>query len=91
MVATIATELPVWYYDKTLETSVIGHIDFVQVRGGKIYLLDYKPNAEKKKPFPQLYAYCRAFSYRTKTPLKKIRAAYFDENTYIQFSPSEVR
>lgn len=89
--ATIATELPVWYYDKTLQSSITGHIDLVQSRGGKIFLLDYKPGAEKKSPLSQLYAYSRAFSYRTKTPLEKIRAAWFDKNNYIQFSPSEVR
>lgn len=89
--ATVATELPVWYYDKDQECSITGHIDIVQIRTGKIYLLDYKPKAEKRSPFSQLYAYSKAFSYRTETPLKKIRAAWFDENTYIQFSPSEVR
>ena len=88
--ATIATELPVWYYDKALETSVTGHIDLVQLRSGKVFLLDYKPDAENEYPLSQIYTYCRAFSYRTNTPLEKIRAAWFDENTYIEFDPAQI-
>ncbi len=88
--ATIAAELPVWFYDKEQETSITGHVDLVQLRSGKVFLLDYKPDAEKKEPLSQLYTYCRAFSYRTETPLKQIRAAWFDENTYIEFDPTQL-
>lgn len=36
----IATELPVWHNKKTIESSITGHIDIVQLRGGKVFLLD---------------------------------------------------
>lgn len=85
--ATVAAELPVWYYDKDLECSVTGHIDLVQLRSGKVFLLDYKPKAQKKNPVTQLYTYCKAFSYRTETPLEMIRAAWFDEEIYIELKP----
>lgn len=68
--ATVAIELPVWYYDKAMESSITGHIDIVQIRSGKVFLLDYKPNAEQEDPTSQLYTYCKAFSYRTGTPPK---------------------
>ena len=33
---------------------VTGHIDFIQVRNGSIYLMDYKPSSDKEKPIDQL-------------------------------------
>ncbi len=80
--ATIATELPVWYYSKKLENTVTGHIDILQTRNNKIHILDYKPNAEKVEPVSQLRNYVKALSYRTGIPRDKFKAAWFNENVY---------
>ncbi|MFH1682512.1 MAG: hypothetical protein ABIA37_01825, partial [Candidatus Woesearchaeota archaeon] len=90
---TLATEVPVWYYDKQSETTISGHIDILQYNFKKIYILDYKPNAAQentKKVAFQLYHYAKAFSFRTKIPLKQIRCAWFDEVDLFSFDPSAV-
>ena len=59
---TVAVEVPVFltqedisYYrsrgfDLDFESDVItGHIDFLQIRNGHIHILDYKPDARKKR------------------------------------------
>ncbi len=41
---------------RTLQSSngfVTGHIDILQFRNNKVYILDYKPNADKEKPLGQ--------------------------------------
>lgn len=89
--ATVAVEVPVYFYDKNLEEGISGHIDILQVRYGNIYILDYKPEAEKESPEAQLYFYALAISFRAGVPLQKIRCAWFDENVYYEFSPSRAR
>lgn len=89
--ATIACEIPVWYWDKKIDNGVTGHIDLLQVRNGLVYILDYKPGASKdKKASNQLYHYAVALSYRTKIPLDSIRCAWFDEDAYYEYNPAEV-
>jgi len=86
---TIATEVPVWFWDKKLK-SITGHIDILQIRNNKLYILDYKPNATKEniqKVTTQLTLYALALSFRAKIPLRKIRCAYFDEFDYYEFKP----
>jgi hypothetical protein len=54
--------------------------------------LDYKPAAENQnalKVASQLYQYASALSFRTRVPLKNIRCAWFDEESYYEYSPSE--
>jgi hypothetical protein len=48
----------------TLEkgATVTGHIDLLQIRGGMIHILDYKPKAKKEKPIEQLMVYALALS-----------------------------
>jgi len=88
--ATVACEVPVWYWDKTIDNGVTGHIDLLQVRNDLVYILDYKPDASKDKKAPwQLYHYARALSFRTKVPLKAMRCAWFDEESYYEYNPSE--
>jgi len=88
--ATIASEVPVWYWEKSVDSGVTGHIDLLQVRGGKVYILDYKPGASQEKKAPQqLYHYAAALSFRAKVPFESIRCAWFDENAYFEFSPSD--
>jgi ATP-dependent exoDNAse (exonuclease V) beta subunit len=89
-IATVAAEVPVWYWDKKLG-GISGHIDILQVRGGKIHILDYKPDARKERgTIAQLSSYALALSFRTRTPLENIRCAYFDEDGYYEFSPKKL-
>ncbi len=90
--STIACEVPVWFWEKYLDLGVCGHIDILQIRRGNIYILDYKPNADKendKKVSSQLFLYASGLSFRTKIPLMRFRCAWFDENNYYEFNPSE--
>lgn len=80
--ASVATEVPVWYYDKKLGETVTGHIDILQTRNNKIHILDYKPKAEKVEPVSQLKSYVKALSYRTGVPREKFEAAWFNETVY---------
>jgi hypothetical protein len=91
--STIATEVPVWAYDKRLG-SLSGHIDVLQVRFGKVWVLDYKPSArheDRLKVASQLYWYARALSFRAKLPMKDIMCAWFDEEACFEFDPSEAK
>ena len=88
--ATIACEVPVWYWEKKIDNGITGHIDIVQVRNNLVYILDYKPGASKDKKAPwQLYHYALALSFRTKIPLRNIRCAWFDKESYHEYSPSQ--
>lgn len=88
--ATVACEVPVWYWDKKIDNGVTGHVDILQVRNNLVYILDYKPDAAKdKKAAGQLYQYALALSFRTKIPLHSIRCAWFDEKSYYEYSPTE--
>jgi len=88
--ATIACEIPVWYWEKKVNNGVTGHIDVLQVRNNLVYILDYKPGASKDKKAPwQLYHYALALLFRTKVPLSSMRCAWFDEDSYYEYSPSE--
>ena len=90
--ATIACEVPVWYWDKKIDTGITGHIDIIQVRNNLVYMLDYKPNATNdKKAVNQLYHYASALSYRAKVPLDKIRCAWFDEESYYEYAPHSAK
>ena len=96
---TIATEVPVWLHPsefnrlqlfKEINSPITGHIDAVQARYGLIHILDYKPNAEKEKPIAQLFSYALALSTRTNIWLRNFKCAWFNENTYKEFSPAEI-
>jgi len=88
--ATIACEVPVWYWEKSIDNGVTGHIDILQVRNDRVYILDYKPGAAKDKKAPwQLYHYALALSFRTKMPLKDIRCAWFDKDAYFEYDPAK--
>jgi hypothetical protein len=99
---TIACEVPVYltaeeiaYYQSKgffvdLPGSVrpiTGHIDIVQVRNGRIHLLDYKPKANDIDPVNQLVVYALAFASRTRLPVKLLKCAWFDEKDYFEFFP----
>lgn len=93
--ATVATEVPVYLTSSELrelglpdELPVTGHIDILQVRGKRIYVMDYKPEAASDTNAPlQLSLYALCLSRRTGIPLESIRCAYFDENDHFEFRP----
>jgi transposase-like protein len=93
--ATVATEIPVFLTPKearfhkiSIPRTLTGHIDILQVRGKKIRILDYKPEAKNdKQSEKQLTLYTLALGERTTIPLSNITCAYFDENEYFQFTP----
>ncbi len=88
--ATVACEVPVWYWEKSIDDGITGHIDILQVRRDNVYILDYKPGASKDKKAPQqLYHYAVALSFRAKIPFERIRCAWFDEKSYHEFSLAE--
>ena len=88
-IATIATEIPV--YVKIKNRIFTGHIDLIQIRFNKIYVLDFKPEAEKDNPIVQLYLYALGLSKITNIPLKNFRCAYFDDNNYFEFYPRYIK
>ena len=97
--ATIAVEVPVYLFpqeapDLKLTGALTGHVDVLQVRGSRLWILDYKPEARKEtRAKYQLYLYARALSARTKIPLSRFGLAYFDDRDYFEvaFGPAPAR
>ncbi|RLF60499.1 MAG: hypothetical protein DRN16_04690 [Thermoplasmata archaeon] len=92
--ATIACEIPIWLWEKNMDIGVSGHIDILQIRQGRIYILDFKPNAaqeNEQKVVSQLYLYALGLSFRTGIPLRMFRCAWFDEKVYYEFDPAEAK
>jgi plasmid stabilization system protein ParE len=73
-----------------IDTTLTGHIDVLQIRNGKIHILDYKPGANKEKPIAQLMVYALALSRRTGLRLYDFVCAWFDEHDYFEFYPLHV-
>ncbi|MEI7615775.1 MAG: hypothetical protein WCJ54_03590 [Actinomycetota bacterium] len=89
--STIACEVPVWFWEKNLNMSISGHIDILQIRYNKIFILDFKPEAFKEnvqKVASQLFWYALGLSFRTSTALNNFVCAWFDDSAYYEFSPS---
>src|SRR6266542_4321371 len=90
--ATVAVEVPVYLHpheapDLALTGALTGHIDVLQVRGRRVWILDYKPDARKEKYAKyQIYLYARVFSIRTNIPLRRFTMAYFDDKDYFEVS-----
>jgi hypothetical protein len=72
------------------DTTLTGHIDVLQIRNGRIHILDYKPGASKEKPIAQLMVYALALSRRTGLRLYDFVCAWFDEHHYFEFYPLHV-
>lgn len=90
--ATVACEVPVWYWEKSIDSGVTGHIDLLQIRNKEVVILDYKPNAAKdRKASQQLYHYAVALSFRAGVAFDRIRCAWFDESGYYEYKPSEAQ
>lgn len=91
---TVAVEVPVWYWDKQQNIGICGHIDVLQVKYVKIWVLDYKPDAEQEevdKVVSQLFSYALGLSFRTGIQLGDIRCGWFDENKIHTFEASKVK
>jgi len=103
--ATIAMEVPIYLTPEdiahlkhalgfavplVLETTLTGHIDLLQLRGGAIHILDYKPNAMRERPITQLMVYALALSRRTGLRLFDFVCAWFDEHHSFEFYPLHV-
>ena len=90
--STIACEVPIWFWEKNLNIGINGHIDILQVRQNKIFILDFKPEAFKEneqKVASQLFWYALGLSFRTSIHIKRFACAWFDEKVYYEFSPTE--
>lgn len=72
------------------DSAITGHIDFVQLKFGSVYVLDYKPDASRVDAVSQLFVYALALSVRTGIWLRNFRCAWFDENGYYEFAPSDI-
>ena len=99
--STIATEVPVflqlskstipWLRNiKSVNDYITGHIDILQYRNGKLYILDYKPCADKEKPVGQLFVYACCLSKASGIPFTNIKLAWFDENLYYETGAMDV-
>ncbi len=96
---TIAAEVPLWleadeaeFYQSLFMTSdpLTGHIDLLRIEDNKIWVLDYKPNANLEKfAATQVYFYALMLSKRAKIPLEKFRCGYFDWKDCYLFKPDE--
>ena len=84
--ATIATEIPVYLLSKT-QKNLTGHIDILQLRFHKIYILDYKPTpVNKTQTINQLILYRKALSKRTQIPKHKFKLAFFNDKGYYEIN-----
>lgn len=70
--------------------AVTGHADIIQLRDGKVHVLDYKPGARHEKPYAQLTLYALALTRRIPgLSLMDIRCTWFDEHHAYAFEPRE--
>jgi len=90
--ATVAVEVPVWLTPAEtkgilgMEGGLLGHMDFLQVYGDTVCILDYKPDAAAQKHVhEQLLIYAIALSRRTGIHLRHMRCSWFDEKNCFSF------
>lgn len=70
--------------------AITGHADILQLRKGKVHILDYKPGARHEKPYAQLTLYALALTCRVPgLSIMDIRCTWFDENQAYAFSPRD--
>jgi ATP-dependent exoDNAse (exonuclease V) beta subunit len=95
---SIACETPIWLLPEELQTyqelfnssePLTGHIDLLRIQDNKIWILDYKPNAQKEKyASTQTYFYALMLSKRTNISLDHFRCGYFDNVNCYLFDPN---
>jgi ATP-dependent exoDNAse (exonuclease V) beta subunit len=88
--STFAVEVPVYIFPEeapelNLKEPLTGHIDILQYRNNKIYILDYKPDQDPATTAQQLYLYKLALSIRAGIPMSAIATAAFNEAGYVEF------
>ena len=68
--------------------AISGHIDILQVRNEKVYILDYKPDEHLNQAITsQLLLYAYALRQRTNIPLANMVCACFGRSGYAEFRP----
>jgi len=88
---TVCNELPVFINPKEIDSLNIdipltGHIDLIQIKYDKLFILDYKPNLRHPEQYvSQLQLYKIAIHKRTTIPEENIIPAVFNEHGYHQF------
>jgi PD-(D/E)XK nuclease superfamily len=102
---TVAVEVPIYLtpadithmqqqlgFHIPIDTSatITGHIDVLQIRNGRVHILDYKPGAIHERPIAQLMVYALALSRRTGLRLYDFVCAWFDDRHYFEFHPLHV-
>ncbi|MFH1174771.1 MAG: PD-(D/E)XK nuclease family protein [archaeon] len=94
--STISIEVPLWtqhplvtgYFGTAIPLT--GHIDLLRVEHDKVWIWDFKPNAEKEKfATTQTYFYALMLAERTGIPLEKFMCGYFDQQHAFVFKPEE--
>lgn len=88
--STVATELPFFINpqetDIDVDDPITGHIDIIQIRYDKLYILDYKPNLNRpERHASQLHLYKKAIQHRTSIPENKIHTAVSNRHSYYEF------
>ncbi len=86
--ATIATEIPIYLTEnETKSTNLTGHIDILQARYHKLYILDYKPEpVNQQQTINQLKLYQKALSKRTNIKKHKFKLAFFNDKGYYEIN-----
>jgi hypothetical protein len=91
---TFATEVPVYMsveeaknFGLNISETLTGHIDMLQFRNGRIYILDYKPDTDPKNAQEQLCLYALCLNRRTGIPLSRMTCAAFNKDAYAEFDP----
>ena len=95
---TVAMEIPIWIgkqeiteYSNLFKSDefLTGHIDLLRIENGKIWVWDYKPNAQKENyAATQVYFYALMLSKRTGIDLSNFMCGYFDSSFTYTFNPS---
>lgn len=89
---TFATEVPVYLtkseagdFGISIQENLTGHIDIIQYRNNRIYIMDFKPDQDPAQAAQQLMLYRMALSKRANIPIKDIYCAAFNETGYAEF------
>ena len=89
---TVCTELPVFLKENEtglidLDFPLTGHIDMIQIRSKKVYIMDYKKNLRNPEQHEsQLILYKEALHNRTSISKHNIILAVFNEHEYHEFT-----
>jgi len=85
---TIATRLPIPPRD---QQEGWPQVDLLQEKVGKVFLLSYQPATDSSQQLRHLYRQAKMLSSATDISLGDFRAAWFDQGTYREFKPSDLK